>query len=798
MNGVTQIQHRFRLIGNDMDSKVPTFGHTKKVGVFGVKDKVLTQEEESFIQSFSKDGWEVRYMDERLPALTFETFWESLRTCDECARNLQGDYTNFDTSELLDFCVSKELEKELIEQIDSDLDLISFMGPAIEYLPWLFASKLAGVPQIKKIVRYADFAGKVDLPSFSMILSLEAYALRSSQVSFITLGTKNNSAPKRIIKAISGRKRPFKKVLVSGISTKHLRAGVVLLAISIPIRNLKLVIRPLQILLERFFRDYQIVTGGQARRGLYRKRVALLIAPLLFLGLMAPNERLTRSLTKIPFDKLLPMFSPWPLRMPNHLLRELSRAAGQEGSLFLRFALLQIIVDKTGSNGDREDLQRVYEELIELDPRWAVELHSSPQEKLAIWPVSGRVLHLHKVITPFEFSGGAVRSMQIVREQVQAGLKPAVMTPLGYPAYAGHDNLPQREEMDLVSFYRPGGDLQGVRSLSNLETQILSAKALLEVVKEFRPEVIHAASGVRGYELVQQALAIRNLTGIPVVYEVRSFHEQTWTREENPSNREKTHLRMAIENKSITSADHTIVISEQMKKELLNRGIASKHVSVVPNGVTEEIIGKFEGASPKTIPELDGAEFVIGYISNMSPREGHVNLIDALKILKQKYDNDFRLLFVGTGNQMDNLKFRAKELGRNVVFFAGNIEHSEIGNYYKAIDVFVVPRIADYAGDFVTPLKPYEAMLAGVPLVVTDRPALVEIVGDEEDRGIVAKSNDPTSLANSIARVWEDSASARLRAQNAKKWILSERTWGQNQKILDEIYKRVKSTNEET
>ena len=73
-------------------------------------------------------------------------------------------------------------------------------------------------------------------------------------------------------------------------------------------------------------------------------------------------------------------------------------------------------------------------------------------------------------------------------------------------------------------------------------------------------------------------------------------------------------------------------------------------------------------------------------------------------------------------------------LGSTVVF-TGRVPHDRVRDHYALLDAFVVPRVPDRAAWFTTPLKPYEAMALEIPLVVSDLPALTEIVGPDE-RGL--------------------------------------------------------------
>src|SRR5690606_31662353 len=98
--------------------------------------------------------------------------------------------------------------------------------------------------------------------------------------------------------------------------------------------------------------------------------------------------------------------------------------------------------------------------------------------------------------------------------------------------------------------------------------RLLEYNSLLtySVVRALEADVIHAASGFRGYELALQGIALREKLGIPLIYEVRSFHEHTW----GPSGQatleaEYTKLRMQKEDYCMRAADHVVTISESMR-----------------------------------------------------------------------------------------------------------------------------------------------------------------------------------------------------------------------------------------
>ena len=55
------------------------------------------------------------------------------------------------------------------------------------------------------------------------------------------------------------------------------------------------------------------------------------------------------------------------------------------------------------------------------------------------------------------------------------------------------------------------------------------------------------------------------------------------------------------------------------------------------------------------------------------------------------------------------------------------VEFTDIKHEYTAIDLFVIPRKDDYASNFVTPMKPFEAMCCGLVCVYTPNEAFENI-----------------------------------------------------------------------
>jgi glycosyltransferase involved in cell wall biosynthesis len=200
----------------------------------------------------------------------------------------------------------------------------------------------------------------------------------------------------------------------------------------------------------------------------------------------------------------------------------------------------------------------------------------------------------------------------------------------------------------------------------------------------------------------------------------------------------------------------------------------------VPNGVDPAAFAPLE-PDPKLqrVYGLEG-KAVVGYVSTMdNPREGQEILIEATARLVRA-GRAVVCLLVGDGSRRPALEALARKSGvASDVVFTGKVPHAEVRRLYGLLDVFVVPRIDDRAARLVTPLKPFEALAMGRPLVVADLPALLEIAAPDE-RGLAFRAGDAGALAAALGTLLDRPELRRRLGEAGRSWVLAERTWDAN------------------
>jgi glycosyltransferase involved in cell wall biosynthesis len=324
-----------------------------------------------------------------------------------------------------------------------------------------------------------------------------------------------------------------------------------------------------------------------------------------------------------------------------------------------------------------------------------------------------------------------------------------------------------------------------------------SAREANGLVERLRPAVLHAASH---FQNGQVALAIRDRYGLPVVYEVRGFLEETWASRQTRDGRDggpatyadRYFGARAAETAVMLAADAIVTLSETMRTHIVARGAAPDRVAVIPNAVDPERFTPCPRDAalaarlglPHDVP-------VLGYVSSFAGYEGIRYLIEAAALLRDR-GRAARLLLVGDGEDRATLEAQTRELGLEdgTVVFTGRVPYGQILRYYGLIDVFVVPRTNDRVSRLVTPLKPYEAMALERPLVVSGVDALREIIVEGET-GLIFEPENAISLADTVEPLLDDPDARRRLGRQAREWVAAERTWQQNAARYLALYRRL-------
>jgi len=317
------------------------------------------------------------------------------------------------------------------------------------------------------------------------------------------------------------------------------------------------------------------------------------------------------------------------------------------------------------------------------------------------------------------------------------------------------------------------------------------ARGIERLAKETGSEIVHAHSP---YRTALPAIRAARALGLPVVYEVRGMWEETAV----ASGRFRLgdsrywHWR-SRETRAMVRADAVITIGEALRDEVVSRGVAPERVFVVPNAVDPERFrpindAEAAAASPQTLTVIEELSdrltgIVLGYVGSVRTMEGVDELVlGAAEAVRAGWE--VSVLVVGDGTELQKLAELAVQLGiSDRVLLPGRVPHDQVAYYYRLIDVFVVSRPDYPVTRKVTPLKPLEAMAMGKALVVSDLPALREMV-EHGQTGFVYRAGDATDLARQAGRLIDDPRLLEEAGRRARRWVVEHRTW---HRVLEDL-----------
>jgi len=128
--------------------------------------------------------------------------------------------------------------------------------------------------------------------------------------------------------------------------------------------------------------------------------------------------------------------------------------------------------------------------------------------------------------------------------------------------------------------------------------------------------------------------------------------------------------------------------------------------------------------------------------------------IDILLEAVRYFENDWLLLLVG-GNEKEIEEIKKKYDSDNILLVEHK-HHSEIPSYLTSADALVLPNKKGYAESErdTSPIKLFEYMASGVPIVASDLSSIREILN--ENNTVFVEPNNPKSLANGIKKVLQN------------------------------------------
>ncbi|HYP82882.1 glycosyltransferase [Variovorax sp.] len=227
----------------------------------------------------------------------------------------------------------------------------------------------------------------------------------------------------------------------------------------------------------------------------------------------------------------------------------------------------------------------------------------------------------------------------------------------------------------------------------------------------------------------------------------------------------------AIKTKVAIEAGAVSVVSTAMRGAVLQMGVHSRQVHVLPMGV--DLTHRFV---PGDETQRSGHELL--FVGRLVEKKGLRYLLHALPQVLQRFPQA-RLTIAGFGPDAQVLAKLADEVGiSDAISFLGAVPQPELPALYRKAAAFVAPFVKAASGDQEgLPVALMEAIGCGCPIVAGYVAGLEDILGPDT----AAVTVDPThteALAQRIVRVLEAPREERARAVQLRGRLREELDWG--------------------
>ena len=228
---------------------------------------------------------------------------------------------------------------------------------------------------------------------------------------------------------------------------------------------------------------------------------------------------------------------------------------------------------------------------------------------------------------------------------------------------------------------------------------------------------------------------------------------------------------------SVRRAAQVLTVSDFSKADLVRvYGVDPSRVTVVPNAVDPRLVELLAAT-----PEDRGGPPTVLMVGNVLPRKNLPVVARAVRLMRAG-GSAAVLRVVGTVHPTGRADAaHARGLLGEALSWTGYVPREQLARELRSAHVLAFPSLFEGFG-----IPVLEAMAAGLPVVVSDRTSLPEVVGAA---GLLAAAEDPEAWAHTLARALEPAESSRLVAAGTRR--VTEFTWGASARLVSGALRRV-------
>lgn len=287
---------------------------------------------------------------------------------------------------------------------------------------------------------------------------------------------------------------------------------------------------------------------------------------------------------------------------------------------------------------------------------------------------------------------------------------------------------------------------------------------------------------IRSHYLAVPAELAAKVLGVPQVHEVNGPYGDLFTM--YPWTRPFEGIIKFVSRRILRDADAIITVTPAMAA-WCTQDCGNPRVHVIPNGANTDI---FRPAARD--PQAPVGSYAI-FFGAFSPWQGISTMLAAVHL--PAWPPGVRLVVAGDGAERS--KVEAAAAASDKILYIGTKGYRDLPGFVgpASVGLCVKDDGGTHANTGWSPLKLYEMMAAGIPVIVTRLPGQFELV-ENAQAGVVIRPGDPLALANAVAYIINNPVAAREMGKRGHEVVLREHSWDRRAQdtyiVLSSILKR--------
>jgi glycosyltransferase involved in cell wall biosynthesis len=276
---------------------------------------------------------------------------------------------------------------------------------------------------------------------------------------------------------------------------------------------------------------------------------------------------------------------------------------------------------------------------------------------------------------------------------------------------------------------------------------------------------------IRAHHLALPTALYARLVGVPTVQEVNGPHEDLFVA--YPWIRPLALLMNRSLDAALALSAAIIVVTPELKTWVASR-IRQKRIEVISNGAN---VDTFHPGAPlnRRVPDPYAVFFGV-----LQPWQGVSTLCEAVQ--QPEWPADLKLVILGDGPERAEVEAAAAKEPKIVPL--GSVPYRDVPGIVANSVMSIIPKnnLGDRKSTGLSPLKLYESLACGVPVVVTDLPGQADLVR-EFDCGRIVPAGDSEGIARAVRELYADETLRQEMGHRGREGVVRAHSWAQRSEV---------------